>query len=67
MSISRIEVDYWTWIEVWASSLGVGVEITGQRGQRGSLVAFLTAEKTDELIRALAAARVEISKERPSR
>lgn len=62
MSETKIEVGSGTWIDVWASSLGVGVEITVQLG---SAVAFLTAEKTDEFIRALAAARVEISTASP--
>lgn len=62
---ANIKTEYGDEIEVWIAVHQVVIQILG--GSRASYnpLAYLTAAQVDELIRVLAAARLEISKERP--
>lgn len=61
MSTTKIELKYGVTIQVWPAGAGESVGIRIEESYDAAM-AYLTPEQVDELIRALAAARVEISK-----
>lgn len=62
---ANIKTEYGDEIEIWVAVHQVVIQILGNRRASYNPLAYLTAAQVDELIRVLAAARVEISKERP--
>lgn len=61
---TRIDVKHGATIDVWPAAAGESVGIFIHE-KRDAAMAYLTPEQTDELIRALAAARVKLSKAMP--